>query len=96
MGHNPGESLRFKATFYDLGDSPADASDSYVSIFNPKDEKVIDEQSPTSESDTGKYHFDWDIPTDAEEGIWTVEWKAIVSSFTTIDRLDFPVSEEEL
>lgn len=84
-----GETVRQKADITDLSGAYFDPDPIVISITDTKGIKKVDVQAMIKDA-TGKYHYDYLIPTDAALGLWIVEVKAISES-TAIEQDQFTV-----
>lgn len=68
-----------------------DADTIVITIVDPEETMKVDEQNMLHD-DTGEYHYNYLLATDAVEGKWATEVKAI-KGFTAIDQDEFTVVE---
>jgi hypothetical protein len=61
-----------------------------ITITDPGGTKRVDGGTP-SNSSTGKYSYNYDVPSSPVKGRWVVEWKVTKSSIVTIARDYFEV-----
>ena len=62
-----------------------------ITIVDSEDVKKVDAEAMTPEA-TGKYKYEYLLPTDAAVGKWKVEVKAVMG-FTAIEQDEFSVIE---
>ena len=89
-----GETMRQKAEITDVGKNLVNPDTIVISILDVSGEKKVEDEVMIND-DTGKYHYDYLIPTDALIGLWTVEIKA-VKGFTAIEQDQFTVLDSKV
>lgn len=89
--YHQGETIRQKAHVTDVSNSLIDPDTIVITIIDSENTKKVDAQAMTKDV-TGKYHYDYLIPTDAMVGKWTTEIKA-TKGFTAIEQDQFTVVE---
>lgn len=89
-----GETVRQKVEVTDTDRVCVDPDTIVISIFDTTGVKKVDSQTMTHDS-TGKYSFDYLIPTDAILGLWTVEIKAELN-FIAIEQDQFTVLDSKI
>lgn len=67
-----GETFQQKAHVTDIDDADVDPSTIKITIEDSAGVKKVTEQAMAKDS-TGYYHYDYDIPSDAELGQWITE-----------------------
>lgn len=58
-----------------------------VDIIDPIGTTVVNDDDPVADPQTGHYHYDYDVPSDALVGAWRIRWTGLVGGN--------PVEEEE-
>lgn len=91
MGYYKESGLRFKATYEDIEGNKVDPTEPKIKITDSKGTIMI-ETTPLLES-KGIYYYDYTIPSDAETGVWEVEWTGSVVDMMAIERKKFYVRE---
>lgn len=90
MTYYQGETITLKATVKDTDRALANPTTSItVTVKDPAGTTKVDAQAMTNDS-TGKYHYDYAIPSDATAGEWDVEVTAS-SGKPSIERHAFTV-----
>ena len=86
-----GESVRQNVEVTDVDRALIDPNTIVITIHDAEGTAKIDEQTMAKDS-TGKYHYDYQLATDAVVGKWTTEIKAI-KGFIQIEQDEFTVLE---
>ncbi len=89
--YHQGETIRQKAHVTDVSKTLIDPDTIVITIIDSENSKKVDTQAMTKDV-TGKYYYNYLIPTDAVVGVWTTEIKA-VKGFTAIEQDQFTVVE---
>ena len=83
-----GETMRQSVEVMDEAGALVDPDSIVISIIPPAG--VASDPVNMTKDSTGKYHYDYLLETDAEEGEWQTEIKA-VKDFTAIEQDEFAV-----
>lgn len=86
-----GETIRQKAYVTDNSGTYIDPDTIVITITDSEGTKKVDAQAMTKDV-TGKYYYDYLIPTDAASNQWITEIKAVLG-FTAIEQDQFTVRE---
>lgn len=75
-----GERVRFEVVFLDEDESEYDPDSQELKFYDPTGELIEtkDEDDCTNTS-TGNWYIDWDIPSTATAGRWVLEWWASIA-----------------
>ncbi|MCP8308678.1 MAG: hypothetical protein H3Z53_03090 [archaeon] len=84
-----GEVIRLEATFKDFDGTLIDADSIQLKIYDAKG--TLKATVTPTKSATGKYYYDYSIPSDGETGVWKGEWKATKGSVDSIERVYWEV-----
>ena len=77
-----GETIRIKATLTDFDEVALTPDSQTVSLYKPDGSIQGSANTTPTQSATGSYYTDWDIPTDGTVGTWKVVWSVVTSSKT--------------
>jgi len=86
-----GDSIRLNCTYNDLDGNAMDPSSPAVSIWDFEGVKRIDAATPAYAGETGKYYYNYQIPSDGPEGAWRVVFSGTVGNQISEYTLEFEV-----
>jgi hypothetical protein len=78
----PGDSVTIIAVITDREGVKVDPSSHQIEIYDSTSVLKATFTDPERD-DTGEYHKDYDLPTDAKIGAWKVIWKAVFADGRT-------------
>lgn len=91
MRVSPGSSPTFYAAFTDDSLNPKDAEIAYVDIFDAEGAQVVSNAVPVHDS-VGNYHYTYVIAPDAPQGLWRIEWQAVLNGRNAFGTEEFEVA----
>ena len=94
MQYSPGSPAEFTTTVTNASGQPVNADSVEVDIFDP-DAQVLDNGVPELVS-TGFYRFVYDVPADAQFGLWRINWKITRNGITATGDEYFDVVDPEI
>jgi len=75
-----GETVRIQATLIDFDGSAITPDSQTVSLYTPSGVIQGNANTTPTQSATGVYYTDWDIPAAGPSGTWKVVWTSTASS----------------
>lgn len=93
MRYAPGTTAELTATISESDGDPIDPTSVLVDIYDGDGTAVVDDGVPDQVS-TGLYRYEYDIPSDADKGLWRIEWRIVVSGNASLGVEYFEVYEE--
>lgn len=77
MRYAPGTTAELTSTFTLIDGDPVNPDSVEVDIYNP-DGLVVNDGIPVNVS-IGLYRYDFDVPEDADLGLWRIEWHSVIN-----------------
>lgn len=94
MRYAPGTTAELTATISDSGNDPVTPTSVLVDIYDTDGTVVVNDGVPVNVS-PGLYLYEYDIPSDADKGLWRIEWRIVVSGNTALGVEYFEVYDEQ-
>lgn len=88
---NQTETVGVKALIYTTADVLDDPTTVKITIYKP-DETVALAQTDMTKDETGTYHYNYTIASDADTGLWNVSIEALTTDYT-VKNIMFKVME---
>jgi len=90
MNKNPGDTISRYFYFKNENDTPLSPDTITCMIIDPNG-VTIATPSLVATGTTGKYTLDWNIPSNAQSGIWKIEVSATSGAYTEKETFTFVV-----
>jgi len=90
MNKNPGDTISRYFYFKDENDVPFTPDSTTCTIIDPSG-AIATTPSLVSTGTIGKYSLDWNIPLNAQSGIWKIEVGAVSGAYSQKETFTFVV-----
>lgn len=91
MRVSPGSNPTFYVAFTDEQLLPTDPTSVTVDVFNGEGAQVVSNAVPVKDS-TGNYHYTVAVAPDAPQGLWRIDWEAMLDGRVALGSEEFDVA----
>jgi hypothetical protein len=86
-----GNTITLAAQFVNSSDQAAAATSVQVDILDPDGATIVNNDTATATGPLGFYEYDYDVASDADLGVWEIQWSGIVEGQPVTGEEEFTV-----